>query len=238
LKGQEEEKLDQRRKEFKTPFNRNSPNTYQQNQPAKNESKMEDSLGKRGRLPIKCWGCKEGHMYKDFPHREDEMRTLHNILEAATMEDTGKNIPRMYASLEDQQAERQSHMIKMEGKIVNQHVSILIDLEESHSYIDPKIVDTFHLMKSKLERSWLVQLAIGTKRRIIETIRGCLINMNGVNTNVDINIIPLGSYDILIRMIWLDKHHDIIDCRYTPFCHFAQCQCRISQVKMTPPNHH
>jgi hypothetical protein len=57
------------------------------------------------------------------------------------------------------------------------------------------------LEKSKLKKSSLVQLATGTKRRINETVRGCPINMNGVNTIVDMNIIPLGSYDILIGWI-------------------------------------
>jgi hypothetical protein len=42
------------------------------------------------------------------------------------------------------------------------------------------------------------------------TIRSCPINMNGVNTIVDLNIIPLGSYDILIGMDWLDMHHVIL----------------------------
>jgi hypothetical protein len=36
--------------------------------------------------------------------------------------------------------------------------------------------------------------------------------MNGVNTKVDLNIILLGSYDCLIGMDWLDKHHVILDC--------------------------
>jgi hypothetical protein len=40
-------------------------------------------------------------MYKYFPHREDKMRTLHNIQEATIVEDMGINIPRIYASLED-----------------------------------------------------------------------------------------------------------------------------------------
>jgi hypothetical protein len=53
------------------------------------------SLGKRGRTPIKYWGCKEDHMYKDFPHREVKMRTLHNI------KYMGINIPRIYVALED-----------------------------------------------------------------------------------------------------------------------------------------
>jgi hypothetical protein len=33
--------------------------------------------------------------------------------------------------------------------------------------------------------------------------------MNGVSIKADLNIIPLGSYDCLIGMVWLDKHHVI-----------------------------
>jgi hypothetical protein len=72
------------------------PNKNQQDQPAKDDSK-EDSLGKRGRPSIQCWGCKEDHLYKDFPHRKDKMKTMHNIQEATTIEDMG----RIYATLED-----------------------------------------------------------------------------------------------------------------------------------------
>jgi hypothetical protein len=35
--------------------------------------------------------------------------------------------------------------------------------------------------------------------------------MNGISTKVDVNIIPLGSYDFLIGMDWLEKHHDTLD---------------------------
>jgi hypothetical protein len=51
-KDKKKEKSDQRRKRFKPPFNRNNPNTNQKEQSTMNESKKEDSLGKRGRLPI------------------------------------------------------------------------------------------------------------------------------------------------------------------------------------------
>jgi hypothetical protein len=64
---------------------------------------MEDSLGKRGRPTIKCWRCKEYHMYKDFLHIEDKIQTLHNIQEDTIMEDMGGNIPRTYATMEDRQ---------------------------------------------------------------------------------------------------------------------------------------
>jgi len=73
------------------------------------------------------------------------MSSFHNIQEDTTIEEMGRNIPRIYTSLENRLAEHQSHMIEVEGKIINHHVAILIDLGANHSYIDPKIVDKFHL---------------------------------------------------------------------------------------------
>ena len=35
--------------------------------------------------------------------------------------------------------------------------------------------------------------------------------MNGVSTIVDFDIMPLGSYDVLIGMDWLDVHHVVLD---------------------------
>ena len=124
---------------------------------------------------------------------------------------------RIYAILDDQQAEYQSNMIEVEGKIINQPVFISIDLGASHFYIDPKIVDILHLEKSNLGKSSLVQLATGTKQRTHDMVKICSISLNGVNTNVDLNIIPLGSYDILIGMDWLDKHHVVLDCHRKTF---------------------
>jgi hypothetical protein len=85
-------------------------------------------------------------MYKDFPHRKDIMKIVHNIQEATIVEDMG----RIYAALNDPQVEYQSNMIEVEGKIINQPVSILIDSGAIHFYIDPKIVNRLHLEKSKL----------------------------------------------------------------------------------------
>ena len=38
-----------------------------------------------------------------------------------------------------------------------------------------------------------------------------------MNTSIDLNIIPLGSYDVLIGMDSLDKHHDVLDCHNRTF---------------------
>jgi hypothetical protein len=53
---------------------------------------------------------------------------------------------------------------------------------------------------------------MGAKRRINELVKDCPMDMNGLSTKEYLNIIPLGSYDFLIGMDWLDKHHVVLDC--------------------------
>jgi predicted aspartyl protease len=91
-------------------------------------------------------------------------------------------------------------MIEVEGKIDNQPIEILIDSGASHSCINANIVERFHLQRSKHKKSWLVQLATGPKRNINELVKYFEIDINGINMKVDVNIIPLGSYDFLIGM--------------------------------------
>jgi hypothetical protein len=42
-------------------------------------------------------------------------------------------------------------------------------------------------------------------------VKSCLMDMNGLDNREDLNILTLGSYDYLIGMDWLDKHHAILD---------------------------
>jgi hypothetical protein len=84
-----------------------------------------------------------------------------------TMEDMGRNVPRIYATLDNKQAEFQSHMIEVEGMIKNQTIAILIDSGSSHSYIDPKMVERFHFPRSKHGKSWLVHLATEPKEKLM-----------------------------------------------------------------------
>jgi hypothetical protein len=129
----------------------------------------------------------------------------------------GRNVPRIYASLDNKQAEYQSHMIEVEGMINKQTLSILIDSGASHSYIDPKMVEIFQLPRSKHGKSWLVQLATGARRKVNEMVKSCLIDMNGLNTKAYLNTLPLGSYECLIGMDWLDPHLSLLDCHNKAF---------------------
>jgi hypothetical protein len=56
-----------------------------------------------------------------------------------------------------------------------------------------------------------VHLATGTKRKVIDFIYGCELSLDGQNKKLNLNLLPLGSYDIIIGMDWLEKHKVILD---------------------------
>jgi hypothetical protein len=131
---------------------------------------LKQGEGRPRESPIQCWGGGGNHMYIYCPHRGEKVSIVHNVQQSNTMEDMGKNVPRIDASLDNNKVEFQSHMIEVEGKIKNQTIDILIYSGASHSYIDPKMVGIFHFPRSKLRKSWLVQITTRDKRKINEMV--------------------------------------------------------------------
>ena len=75
-----------------------------------------------------------------------------------------------------------------------------------------RFVEICAFKKVKHRKSWLVQLATGTKRKVSEVVEKCPLVMDGLVTCVDLNVLPLGSYDVLIGMDWLEAHRVKLDC--------------------------
>jgi hypothetical protein len=121
-------------------------------------------------------------MYRDCPHRSEKVRFFHNVQQDEKVEDTCKNVPKIYAALDNKQVEFQSHMIEVEGMINNQTIVNLIDLGAIHSYIDANMVEIFHFPSSNNWKSWLVQLATRAKRKANEMVKSCSMGMNGMST--------------------------------------------------------
>ena len=55
-------------------------------------------------------------------------------------------------------------------------------------------------------------LATGTKRKVNEVVEKCPLVINGLSTCIDMNVLPLGSYDVVIGMDWLEAHRVNLDC--------------------------
>ena len=56
-------------------------------------------------------------------------------------------IPRIYAALDNRQADHQTSIIEMDGKLCDQFISILIDLRFNYTYVSTKFVDKCGLSK-------------------------------------------------------------------------------------------
>ena len=89
-------------------------------------------------------------------------------------------------------------MVEVEGMLHHKPISILIDLGDSLSYVSPSVVEKNKLPIEKFAKSWLVQLATGAKRRVIDFVKDCTLFMNQFETPVKLDVLPLGSYDVLI----------------------------------------
>ena len=132
-------------------------------------------------------------MHRNYPIGNGYVKQAHNIQGAEMMDQVESTVPRIYAVLEDCQEHHQPMAVEVAGNIAKQSISILIDLGSTHSYITPRVVDIFAFKKLKRRKSWLVQLATGTKRKVIEVVEKCPLVMDGLVTYVDLNVLPLGS---------------------------------------------
>lgn len=102
-------------------------------------------------------------------------------------------------------------MVGVEGRLNGKPISILTDSGASLSYVSPGLVERFELHQSKFDKSWLVQLATRTKRRVTDFVKKCKFYMINFKTEVDLNILLVGYYDLLIGMDWLEKHKVVLN---------------------------
>jgi len=128
-----------------------------------------------------------------------------------TIGEMERSIPKISTTLENRQIDHQASMVEVEYMLNNQPISILIDLGASLSYVSPKIVEICKLRKEKFEKAWLVQLDTSTKRKVTNFIKSCEISINGFMSQAYLNVLQLGSYDVLIGMDWLEKYKVILN---------------------------
>lgn len=84
----------------------------------------------------------------------------------------------------------------MDNKICDQVVSILIDLGSNYSYVNPDLVDMCDLNKEVHEESW----DKGKKKWFHHWVRACTFDLNGMSISTNLNLLPLGSYNMLLGM--------------------------------------
>ena len=67
--------------------------------------------------PIKCWECNGPHYASGFPKLKNTVSNIHMIQEEMTVSDLARTMPRINAAMENRQADHQTSMVEVEGKM-------------------------------------------------------------------------------------------------------------------------
>jgi hypothetical protein len=151
-------------------------------------------FGNNAREPLKCWECGDPHIMRNCPCLITvNITVVHNFQEASTVGDMGISLHWINATIDGRQADHQSSVVEIAGKIHDTRISILIDPGATLGYITPDVVEL-------------------NKLKIINFISDLEFSLYGQKIRTNVNILPLGSYDMIIGMDWLEKHKEALDC--------------------------
>ena len=80
------------------------------------------------------------------------------------------------------------------------------------------------LTKVKHTKPWLVQLATGAKRKVNDFIDDCEFKIQGHKTKINWTVLPLGSYDMIIGMDWLENYKVVLNYFTKTFTYIVEDQ--------------
>ena len=135
--------------------------------------------GIKERESMKCWGCGEPHLLREFSHYPKSIRNIQVVHKETIMNGVSKNIPKISTMLDDRQDEHQPTRIEIEGTISNQSLYVLIAPGECLSYISPQLVEKCQPKFENFKATWLEWLSASTKTKVTSQLRECPINLNG-----------------------------------------------------------
>jgi hypothetical protein len=103
-----------------------------------------------------------------------------------------------------------SGVIQLHAFIGKHEVLILVDSGSSTSFINQQLADLL-LGSQLLPRPCRVNVADGTQHKCNSFLPGCQWSSQGHQFSTDLKILPLGAFDVILGMDWLEQHNPNID---------------------------
>ncbi|GJT16913.1 putative reverse transcriptase domain-containing protein [Tanacetum coccineum] len=94
----------------------------------------------------------------------------------------------------------------------NRYATILFDTGADRSFVSNTFSALINITPTTLECHYDVELVDGKIIGANTIIHGCTLNFMNHPFNIDLMYVPLGSFDVIIRMDWLKKYHGVIIC--------------------------
>ncbi|GJT23742.1 putative reverse transcriptase domain-containing protein [Tanacetum coccineum] len=149
-----------------------------------------------------CYECgNTGHMRRDCPKLKNRGNGNGN----------GTAQGRAYA-LGGRDASPDSNVITGTFLLNNRYATILFDTGADRSFVSNTFSALINITPTMLESHYDVELADGKIIGGNIIIRGYTLNFMNHPFNIDLMPVPLGSFDAIIGMDWLTKHHGVIIC--------------------------
>nr|GFA04590.1 hypothetical protein [Tanacetum cinerariifolium] len=94
----------------------------------------------------------------------------------------------------------------------NRYASILFDTGADRSFVSIVFSSLIDIILTPLDNHYDVELVDGKIVGINTIIRGCTLNFLNHPFSIDLMHVELGSFDAIIGMDWLRRHHAVIVC--------------------------
>nr|GEU29841.1 hypothetical protein [Tanacetum cinerariifolium] len=109
-------------------------------------------------------------------------------------------------------ASQDSNIITCTFLLKNHYAKILFDTGADRSFVITTFSALIDITPTTFENHYDIELADGKIIGVNTIIRGCTLNFMNLPFNIDLMHVPLGSFDVIIRMDWLTKYHGVIIC--------------------------
>ncbi|GKE89843.1 putative reverse transcriptase domain-containing protein, partial [Tanacetum coccineum] len=149
-----------------------------------------------------CYECgNTGHIKKNCPKLKNRGNGNGN----------GTTQGRAYA-LGGRDVSPNSNVITCMFLLNNHYAKILFDTGADRSFVSSTFSASINIAPTTLENHYDVELADGKIIGVNTMIRGCTLNFMNHLFDIDLMPVPLGSFDVIVGMDWLTKHHGVIIC--------------------------
>jgi len=127
--------------QFSHPTRSMHQNLFPSQSGNKPTEQVKEKSKEKKKWTLQCWGCGDGNFLRDCPHRKHDKKRVYHVHEATTIIDVARIVPRIYVVVENWQENHQYYVVELEGIIVKQPISILIDLGYNLSYVSSQVFE-------------------------------------------------------------------------------------------------
>ena len=202
-------------------FTATNGNGYQGIKPQCNRCKLHHN----GACTVKCHKCQRiGHATKDCrtPATGSNLQpiapTCYSCGETGHFKNrcpkgNGQNTARARAYVMGNENEPQNPDVVTGTFLLNHHnARVLFDSGADKSFVSDTFAPFINSNPSKLNTTYEIEMANGNLISTNSVLKDCTLTLVGESFPIDLMPVQLGSFDAIIGMDWLSKHHAKIHC--------------------------